>query len=63
MDPIPKMAHALCGRIRAMAGWGEEDVRDLLGSPPHFVTSLGPRVSHMELTTLLLRARSDPRRP
>jgi hypothetical protein len=35
-------------------GWAEEDVRDLLGSSPHFVTSLGPWVLYLETTTQLL---------
>jgi len=35
-------------------GWGEEDVRDLLGNSPHFVTSFGRWVLYLELTTHLL---------
>jgi hypothetical protein len=38
----------------SQVAWGEEDVRELLGSSPHFVTSLGPWVLYLELTTLLL---------
>jgi hypothetical protein len=35
-------------------GWGEEDVRDLLGVSPHFVTGFGPWVLYLELTSLLM---------
>lgn len=35
-------------------GWAEEDVRQLLGAPPHFVTSAGPWILYLEFSTLLL---------
>jgi hypothetical protein len=35
-------------------GWAEEDVGDLLGRPPHFVTGFGPWILYLELTSLLL---------
>jgi hypothetical protein len=38
----------------AEVGWAEEDLRELLGTSPHFVTSLGPWVLYLELTSLLM---------
>ena len=35
-------------------GWAEEDVRELLGAQPHFVTSLGRWILYLEFTTALL---------
>ena len=37
-----------------VVGWAEEDTRDVLGTSPHFVTSFGPWVLYLELTSLLL---------
>ena len=35
-------------------GWAEEDVRELLGTSPHYVTSFGQWILYMELTSQLL---------